>query len=113
MGQQKTIKLHTMIDGLTTTWGENGEQTTKPCPSIAELIRDAIDENPGYMFKDRIDVPTGSSNTRETILILEKPDPPETQIEKRNQIIAMLYQCMEKHDAQETLKLVDELIELK
>ena len=30
-------------------------------------------------------------------------------IEKRNQIIAMIYQNMDKFDADETLKLIDEL----
>lgn len=33
--------------------------------------------------------------------------------EKRNQIIAMLYQNMSKHEAYETLQLIDELCEIQ
>ena len=68
MAKQKIIKLHTMVNGV--TFNKNGEIVS--CKSIAEMIKDALDNHPKYTFSERIDIPTKCINTRECILILEK-----------------------------------------
>ena len=85
-----------------------------PAPSFKQQIFDLVEKHKGYRVSQFKRLPNRAQNVNEGLLILVKDDPSEDIVEKRNQIIAMLYQCMnDKNDARETLKLVDELIELK
>ena len=97
------------------SWMHNGVRLDgSACPDFQQQIAEKLEEHKGYRYQQLIDVPNKTMNVSDAILILVKDDMSEDVEEKRNQIIAMLYQCMDdQNDAKETLKLVDELIELK
>ena len=104
--KQLTFKLSYMRDGV--------RLDGSAVPDFQEQIAEKLKEHPGYRYSQFIDVPNKCVNVDDGILIIVKDDLSEDIEEKRNQIIAMLYQCMDdQNDARETLKLVDELIELK
>ena len=111
MGQQKTFSLSYMRDGYTFEIID-GKKSTRPCADFQEQIATILKENPNYKMSSFTEIPNKCVNVDDGILVIEKEDPSEDVQEKRNQIIAMLYQNMEQEDAHETLKLVDELIEL-
>jgi len=107
---QLTFKLEYWTDGI--TMGEDGY--TVACPDFQKQIAKKLKENPSYEYSQFFEVPNRAVNVKQGILILRSKEPSEDFEEKRNQIIAMLYQCMDdQHDAKETLKLIYELVELK